>query len=629
MPQFSSDHTPAALAPSPIPRIRWRDTLRVRVLLLLAAALVLFLALLLLPLRQIFLSSFSDLERQNMTTDLTRALNQINNDRDLQQKMIVEYAAWDDTYNFAEQPDQAYIDDNYSDESFANRRSNLTLVLNSKRQLVFGRNVDLNTTEQAPLPLGVEQLYAAGSPLLRFADLNQSNTDIVRLGDQVLLVSAHAILTSQYAGPSHGTLIFGRTFDPGTLEKYSEVTQLPIQILAPDDPQLLAELPAPPGGAFSQQSIYIIPLSSSTIAGYAALRGLDGQANAVLRVAKERTIYQREQVGLLLIALVVGVCGVLLALVLMLLLDRVIIARLALLNSNLATIGSSGDRAGRVSVHGHDELAQLATTINVSLAALEQAETERQSASAQAQQMNQRFIATVSHELRTPLTPIQGYLDLLLLGAAGPLSEDQEQIIGVVKSSADRMSALVEDVLMVSSLNSRGILLHLAPTPLDQMLAEAIEIFKVTSSQRQIALSVEIAPDLPPVLADKRRLHQVIWNLLSNAVKYTEAGGRIWVRARLHDELLAEIEVRDTGVGMSPEQLERLFTPFYRAENSLSIQAGGTGLGLVIAHELVELHGGTIHVASTLHVGSTFTFTLPLAQQALVSAVEPAHTIAE
>jgi len=597
-------------------------TLRAKVAILLAASLVLLLVLLFFPLRQIFLTSFSDLERQNMQADLIRAINAIDNDQDLQKKMIVEYGAWDDTYAFVEQPDAAYIDNNYTEESFINRRSNFVLLIGLNSQLVFGRNVDLSSAKQIPLPAGIERLYAPGSSLINFSPPYEVRTSVVQLPSQIVVVSAYPILTSQFEGPSHGTVIFGRTLDAAAMNYFGQVTQLPIQIYRPDDPQIVAELGPQPTARLLGEESYIYPLSDTTIVGYLPLHAADGSLAAVLRIARPRDIYQREQNGLISIGLAIGFGGLCFAIVLVFLLDRVILARLAALNTNLAQIGGSGDLAGRVAVRGSDELAELATTINATLAALEQSQIDQQRAKDVAAELNQRFIATVSHELRTPLTPIHGYLDLLLIGAVGEVSHEQIEILQMIKRSVDRMSALVEDTLMVSSLNMQGITLHIAATDLRSVLDEAIAIFQVTSAKKQIELSVEIDDQLPPVAADKRRLYQIIWNLLSNALKYTPDGGRVIIRTCVRPGSV-EVQIVDTGVGLTPEQQAQLFTPFYRAENVLSAAAGGTGLGLTIVDALVKLHGGTIWVTSAPNAGSTFAFSLPLATQNVAAPPPP------
>jgi signal transduction histidine kinase len=602
----------AAAVKLQLPRTRLRHTLRVKVLVLLVCSLALFLVILFFPIRQIFLNSFNDLEQQSMEVDLTRALNVINNERDLQEKMVVEYGAWDDTYAFVEHPNPEYIDNNYTDESFINRRSNLVLVINADHKLVFGRKFDLATSKQIPLPQGIERLYAPESSLVHFSGLNQVNTSIVHLSNEIILLSAHPIITSLFEGPSRGTIIFGRTLDDTAIGYFSQVTQLSMQIHRPNDPQLLQEIQQAPESILAQQGQYVQPLDETTLAGYILLPDIDGNLGAVVRIIKTRDIYQRERTGLFYISLAVCIGVVLLAFLLMLLLERVVIGRLASLRANLAQIGTAANPSGRVTVQGNDELAQLATGINTTLAALEQAELDRQRTKDETIQMKQRFIATVSHELRTPLTPIQGYLDLLLLGGIGELSPDQTEVMKTIKNNVQHMTALVEDVLLISSLSSKGLKLQISPTDLKSVIAEVVELFQFTTKQKRITLTVDIADELPPVAADKQRLNQVIWNLLSNALKYTDAGGQIWLRARMRDGHTAEVEIEDTGVGLTDEQQQLAFTPFYRAANHLSITAGGTGLGLAIVQELVALHGGEICIRSTPNAGSTFSFNLPI-----------------
>jgi signal transduction histidine kinase len=220
------------------------------------------------------------------------------------------------------------------------------------------------------------------------------------------------------------------------------------------------------------------------------------------------------------------------------------------------------------------------------------------------------FLATVSHELRTPLTPIRGYVDILLGGLGGELTSEQRHFLEIIRVNNKRMQALVDDLLMMGQLDAGRTELRLEQLELGEMIASSVAMFQAQIDQRQIVVSLDLPPSLPAVEADAQRLDQILANLISNAVKYTPAGGNVRIRARDSGAGRVEVAVSDNGIGMSPAELDRLFTPFYRAERVLRDQIGGTGLGLSITRSLVELHGGTIQVASEPDVGSTFSFTL-------------------
>ncbi len=238
------------------------------------------------------------------------------------------------------------------------------------------------------------------------------------------------------------------------------------------------------------------------------------------------------------------------------------------------------------------------------------------------------FIGTMSHELRTPMTAIKGFTQLLSMGGLGPLTDTQREFVTTIYANTERMIALINDVLDITKIESGAVELEWRPLHLAEALSGVVAELKSQIAERRHNLSISIPPGLPLVRGDAHRLHQVLYNLVSNAVKYTPRGGNIWVEAfeatleELPDEVrdsvsqerrYTQVSVRDTGVGISPEDLPRIFDRFYRAENPLKIEAGGTGLGLSLVKPLVELLGGRIWVTSELGVGSTFSFILPAA----------------
>jgi len=223
------------------------------------------------------------------------------------------------------------------------------------------------------------------------------------------------------------------------------------------------------------------------------------------------------------------------------------------------------------------------------------------------------LMSFVAHELKTPMTPIKGYTDILLSGAVGQLSDGQRQFLNVIRNNIERMKTIVTDMNDSARIEAGKLRLEvnaLDPRPLiDDALATARTLFE---SKKQ-SLSVELPAELPQINADGTRFSQVLHNLLSNAHKYTPESGHIVLRAEtLAGEL--HIAVQDNGIGIAPEDQARLFQKFFRADDRLAREmAPGTGLGLNIVKNLVELQGGRIWFESELRRGSTFHFTAPLA----------------
>ena len=232
------------------------------------------------------------------------------------------------------------------------------------------------------------------------------------------------------------------------------------------------------------------------------------------------------------------------------------------------------------------------------------------------------FISFVSHELKQPMTSIKGYTDLLIKGTAGELTDMQNSFLETVRSNVDRMNTLVSDLLDISRIESGRMRLEFENASIEKVIKEALRTTRRQIEAKQQALEVDISPDLPLVKGDRDRLVQILTNLMSNAYKYTPAGGHIAIHARRWSDGqdatgqngFVLCSVADTGIGITPEDREHLFTKYFRADNPAVHSVPGTGLGLVIIKSLVELHGGEIWVESEMGQGSTFSFTIPVAQ---------------
>ena len=239
--------------------------------------------------------------------------------------------------------------------------------------------------------------------------------------------------------------------------------------------------------------------------------------------------------------------------------------------------------------------------------------------------MKSEFVSLVSHELRTPLTSIKGYVDLLLDGDAGEITEEQLEYLEIVKNNSDRLVALINDLLDVSHIESGKITLQRTAVDLNRLITGVISSLRPQLAAKQQHLKLEIAADLPAIWGDADRITQVLINLLSNAHKYTLSGGTITLRTYLVEPEYVCVEVQDTGIGLSPSEQAQLFTKFFRAKNPATSDIGGTGLGLTITRSLIEIHGGKITVKSEPGVGSTFSFTLPTTEKAVSPEEKEKH----
>jgi len=224
------------------------------------------------------------------------------------------------------------------------------------------------------------------------------------------------------------------------------------------------------------------------------------------------------------------------------------------------------------------------------------------------------FLANMSHELRTPLNAIIGFSEVLLQRMFGELNAQQADYLEDIMSSGRHLLTLINDILDLSKIEAGRMELELASFSLVAALNNAVTLVRERAQSHGIRLELDVAPQLDTVIADERKLKQVVVNLLANAVKFTPDGGTITLRA-VRENGHVRLAVHDTGIGIAPEDQARIFEEFQQATHLTEKSREGTGLGLALSKRMVELHGGTISVDSAPGKGSTFTVALPLLKE--------------
>jgi signal transduction histidine kinase len=236
-----------------------------------------------------------------------------------------------------------------------------------------------------------------------------------------------------------------------------------------------------------------------------------------------------------------------------------------------------------------------------------------------ADEMRRNLTADVTHELRTPLAVMRAKLEGILDGVYPPTPEQLQPVLETV----NLLGRLVEDLRLLALAEANQLVLDKKPVEIRDVLQDTIVNFDPQAADRGVSLKLEESAAMPPVPADRRRLAQIMGNLVDNALRYTPKGGSITLAARKKDSGWCEITVADTGSGIPTEDLPFVFERFWRGEKSRTRATGGSGLGLAIVKQLVELHGGRVHVESDPGKGSTFTVCLPTKQESSQNATSP------
>jgi len=272
------------------------------------------------------------------------------------------------------------------------------------------------------------------------------------------------------------------------------------------------------------------------------------------------------------------------------------------------------------------ELAQLNATLEQRVSDQTKVIREQLEELKKMDTLKDQFLANTSHELRTPLNGIIGLAESLTDGAAGPLSSAVKKNLHMIVSSGQRLASLVNDILDFSKMKNHELEIRRKPLDIKHMADLVLMISKPLLTGKSLVLENAIAEEIPAADADENRVQQILLNLVGNAVKFTHTGS-VRISAQVTDANMVAISVSDTGIGIAADKLETVFQSFAQADASTAREYGGTGLGLSITKQLVELHGGTIRVASEPGKGSTFTFTLPLSDSIAQQHSEPQELI--
>jgi signal transduction histidine kinase len=233
----------------------------------------------------------------------------------------------------------------------------------------------------------------------------------------------------------------------------------------------------------------------------------------------------------------------------------------------------------------------------------------------EATRQKDEFIAHISHEVRTPLNAILGMSEILKEEILGKINAQQLESLLSIDRSSEQLLSLMNDILDISNISQGKLELEIAPVAVLPLCQSSVAFFKQQASEKQLRLDLDVSPTAGNIAVDERRLRQVLLELLSNAIKFSISGGLIGLSVARHDgedeDGWIDFTVTDTGIGIAPDDLDRLFQPFVQIDSKLNRQYIGAGLGLSLAQQLVGLHGGRIRLSSELGYGSRFTVRLP------------------
>jgi signal transduction histidine kinase len=529
----------------------------------------------------IILPGFSNIEEKEAQQNVTHALNIVNYIIANLKGKANDWAAWDDTYKYAQDQNIAYVQNNLIDSTFANMQIDLMLLTNSTGDIIYCQSFDLANNCKVQTPEAAMEALRSDSLLWNFSKVIDKTEGFVMIDGQPMIVVSVPILTSQNEGPVMGALLFGKIANSEECNQISTLTDKPVSIysvdmLASNRSQLLHSMLLDSGKVVLQKT------SQNAISAFALMNDVHSTPSVVLQVDLNRQVYQQGLSVFYLFLAASLALSILLGAGVMFLLKRSVVDPLNKLASFVRTMPAGSNGQMSVPKFGTDETTLLAN-------AFEDSMDQRLEAMNEVSRM-------VGHDLRNPLTGIKGAAYILKKNYGATLDEKGSAQIKVINDCVEYSDKIVKDLLEYSC----KINLEKTKTNPRSLIDGALATLVVPGN---ISVMNEVGDD-STLMVDTGRMQRVFGNLIKNACDAMPDGGELKISSREVNRQTA-FAFSDTGVGMSEDTLKKLWAPFF------TTKAKGMGVGLSICKKIVEAHSGTIEVKSTLRKGTTFTVFLP------------------
>jgi len=633
--------------------------------------------------------------------------------------------------------DETYVDNNLDAGSLANLQIDMMLFFDASGELYYIAGVDHHTIEERNISATFREYIATEHLLFSEPSLDKYVSGVISTPEGPMMVGTSPITPNPIDETIAGTIVIAKFLDPEFIEELEETTQLSINIkdIVPD----ISSLDNNSALLQDSESFQIDYADEGTAVGTTLLKDINGVPALAMEIEMQRDVYQQGQSAIHYVLYALFAIGAVYGLVLILLIEKSVLARVTLLSRNVNSITENGSLSSRVHISGNDELRMLADNMNHMLQTLEDNEEKLQAAEHENQQkmeavlaniisgiliidsqthkiidvnpaaediiglpkkelvgrecheficpaekgkcpisdlgmsvnrsermlINQEgkkiwilksvvpvtvsgkdyfiesfvdlskikeaeeklilarvaaetanraksdFLTTMSHELRTPLNSIIGFSDLIISGSVGQISDTQRRFIENISSSGKHLLALINNVLDLSKVEANKMELYYEIFSVADVFSEVKQLISPLAAGNGLRVEFHREDNITTMYADKTRFKQILFNLISNAIKFTPTDGSVTVFASRKGDM-AEFIVKDTGIGISKNDKGRLFQPFTQLDSAINRQYAGTGLGLSLVKQFIEMHNGNIRVDSEVGKGTTFTFELPL-----------------
>jgi len=585
--------------------------------------LVLFLALGLsicvggyLALRVAVLPAFENFEQQSAREGLLRARSALNADLRAMELMNMEYSSWDETHEYARGLRPQYEAANLDNSYWLSVDIDILLVFDAEGEPLHSWVSEPGDGIERPFSDALLEVLQPGHSLVTHGSIKSHAAGLLKTNVGTLQVTSFPILTTEGTGPIAGTFLAGQLLTPARMKELGDraTVDLSLHSMGAQGIPLYVESVLRTKGRSSENAATAV--IGESMHAFEVLDDVLGAPAAVLEIMQPQTVSEigKNAIRTTMALLVIGCIGFLLAALFSM--QRLIVTPIKGLTEKILNIRRTGNLTTDVGFDRSDEVGVLAKEFGQLATGLNKAKEDLEGARDDALSMSRaksEFLARMSHEIRTPMNGVLGMTELLRNTG---LDEKQRRFARTIYESAESLLHIINDVLDVSKIEAGKIELDVAPFNLRSLVEECLELLADAAHRKNLELVGVIPPGTHTLVeGDALRLRQILINLLANAVKFTE-NGEIVIRVielGSNDQTIEfRIEVQDTGIGIQPENLEKIFEPFSQEDGSTTRRYGGTGLGLSICRQLLELMGGDIGAESAPGDGCTFWLTVPL-----------------